>query len=224
MITFGNDIDRLLGGGLQDGVITQFYGPPASGKTNLALLASARALGSGRVVYVDPEGGFSMERLRQIAGERFHETLSNMLLVQPTTFEEQKAAISKLEEAVSTMKVALVVVDSIAMLYRMEEDKDVRMLGRMLAQLLRIARKYGVPVLLTNQVYSEFDTNIIRPIGGQITEYFTKNMVELARGEDKGRLAILRRHMSRPEGQSVAYRITHGGVETAPSASADGLQ
>ncbi len=220
MLKFNNGFDGLLGGGLMEGVVTQVYGPPASGKTNLALLASVNALGQGKVVYVDPEGGFSVERLRQMAAERFPEVLGNMMLLQPTTFEEQKAAVAKLDEAMAGVKVSLVVVDSIAMLYRMEEDKDVRMLGRMLAQLLRISRRYGIPVLLTNQVYSEFDTNIIRPIGGQISEYFTKNIVELGRGQDGGRIATLRRHMSLPEGKTLPFIITQRGVETAPAENA----
>ncbi|MES3516096.1 MAG: hypothetical protein PPP58_00360, partial [Natronomonas sp.] len=33
-------IDELLGGGIERGAATQFYGPPASGKTNLALSAA----------------------------------------------------------------------------------------------------------------------------------------------------------------------------------------
>ena len=214
MIRFNNKFDQLVGGGLQEGVVTQIYGPPASGKTNLALIASANALGEGRVIYVDPEGGFSVERLKQIAGEKFDDVLNNIIFFQPTTFDEQKVAISRLDEVITSMHVSLVVVDSIAMLYRMEEDKDVRMLGRMLAQLLRIARKYNIPVLLTNQVYSEFDTNIIRPIGGQITEYFTKNVIELCRREDNSRYAVLRRHQNQPEALSIEFKITTKGIET----------
>ena len=214
-IKFGNGFDDLLGGGVLEGVITHLYGPPASGKSNLVQIAAASAVGSGKVLFVDPEGGFSVERLKQVSGDRFMDVLSNIMLVQPTTFEEQKAAIAKIEDVVTSMKVALVVVDSIAMLYRMEEDKDVRMLGRLLAQLLRIARKYGIPVLLTNQVYNDFETNLTKPIGGTITEYFTKNTVELTRPEGQSRQAILRRHQSMGENQSLQFRITQEGIETA---------
>jgi DNA repair protein RadB len=220
MISFNNCFDRLLGGGLLEGVVNHVYGPPASGKTNLALIAAANALGHGKVIYVDPEGGFSVERLRQISGERFEETMDNIVMLQPTTFDEQKMAIGKLEELVSAMKVSLIVVDSIAMLYRMEEDKDVRMLGRMLAQLLRLARKYELPVLLTNQMYSDYETHLIRPMGGQISEYFTKNIIELVRREDGSRYAILRRHVSRPEGESIEFTITDRGIEAATKYSA----
>jgi len=219
MIPFNNCFDGLLGGGLTEGVVTQLYGPPASGKTNLALIAAASALGRGKVVYIDPDGGFSVERLRQVAGGRFEEVADNIILMQPTSFDELRVAVSRLDELVTSMKVSLVVVDSVAMLYRMEEDKDVRMLGRMLAQLLRVARKYGLPVLLTNQVYSEFDTNLIRPIGGQITEYFTKNIVELARRDDGSRYAVLRRHLSRPDGQTIDFTITETGIEAAVGSS-----
>jgi DNA repair protein RadB len=216
-VMFNNGFDKLLGGGIQDGIITHIYGPPASGKTNLAIIAAVNAQGLGKVVYVDPEGGFSVERLKQISGERFKDVLNNIILVQPTTFEEQKAAIAKLDEVVNSMKVSLVIVDSIAMLYRMEEDKDVRMLGRTLAQLLRLARKYNLPVLLTNQVYSEYDTNTVRPIGGTITEYFTKNIIEVSRGQDHVRRAIVRRHSHGPEGQTLTFRIVQTGIETAES-------
>ena len=217
VIKFGNGFDDLLGGGVLEGVITHIFGPPASGKSNLAQIAAASAVGQGKVLFVDPEGGFSVERLKQVSGDRFMDVLNNIMLVQPTTFEEQKAAIAKLEEVVASVKVSLIVVDSIAMLYRMEEDKDVRMLGRTLAQLLRLARKYNLPVLLTNQVYSEYDTNIVRPIGGTITEYFTKNMVELGRDERNLRFATLKRHLFKREGESLTFRITQKGIETEAS-------
>ena len=223
MIKFGNGFDSLLGGGIQPGVITHIFGPPASGKTNLALIAAANAQGHGKVIYVDPEGGFSVDRLRQVAGDRFNDVLNNIILVQPTTFEEQKAAIAKLDDVVSSMKVSIIIVDSIAMLYRMEEDKDVRMLGRMLAQLLRLARKYGIPVLLTNQVYSEYDTNTVRPIGGTISEYFTKSIVELSRAEDGTRWAQLKRHIHLPEGQALTFRIVQDGVVTSEVTESDGV-
>ncbi|MBU0762901.1 MAG: DNA repair and recombination protein RadB, partial [Candidatus Altiarchaeota archaeon] len=213
MICFGNKLDDLLGGGVSDSLVTHIFGPPASGKTNLALMASVAALGKGKVIYIDPEGGFSVERIRQLACDRFHEVLGNILLVKPTTFDEQKLAFARLDELVTSMKVSLIVVDSIAMLYRMEEDKDVRMLGRMLAQLLRVARKYELPVLLTNQVYSDYETKVTRPIGGTIGEYFTKNMVELVRNHDGTRHAILRRHISKHEGEGLEFRIVDSGIE-----------
>jgi DNA repair protein RadB len=60
-------VDDLLGGGLERGTVTQVYGPPAAGKTNLALSAAVRvAADGGVVVYVDTEG-LSTDRFHQLA-------------------------------------------------------------------------------------------------------------------------------------------------------------
>ena len=40
-------IDDLLGGGLARGAVTQIYGPPAAGKTNLALSAAVEVATAG---------------------------------------------------------------------------------------------------------------------------------------------------------------------------------
>ena len=36
-IPTGSPIDVIMGGGVEKGCLTQFYGPPGSGKTNIAL-------------------------------------------------------------------------------------------------------------------------------------------------------------------------------------------
>ena len=37
LIPTNSSLDKLLGGGIEKGCITQFYGPTGSGKTNIAL-------------------------------------------------------------------------------------------------------------------------------------------------------------------------------------------
>jgi DNA repair protein RadB len=200
--------DELLGGGLVQGVLTHVYGPPSSGKTNFALMASVAAAHTGKVVYVDAEGGFSTERLRQIVGEKTENILGNILLIKPTTFEEQKVSLGKVADISASGGV-----DSIALLYRLEEERDIREFGRMLAKLLRIARKYEVPVLMLNQVYTDIDSGRITPVGGAINEYWSKIMLEAGVASDGSRFLILRKHVHKPEGLRVDYRITNSGVE-----------
>lgn len=210
------DLDGILGGGLLPGNITHVYGPPASGKTNMALLATRNAAKRGKVIFIDSEGGFSIERLKQISGEDFDSILKNLLLIEPTDYDEQKVAIKKLEELVPKTRAKLVIVDSIAVLYRLEEEKDVKVLGRQIAQLLRIARKFRIPVLVTNQVYTDINTQEIVPIGGDILRYWSKIVLEM---EDKGgnRCAVLRKHKHLPEGARVYFSITQSGIETSPA-------
>ena len=69
------DIDRLVGGsGFESGHIYEVFGPPDSGKTQLALsLAANCALSCAlrtNVLYLDVKGDFSAERLSQITRER----------------------------------------------------------------------------------------------------------------------------------------------------------
>lgn len=218
------EFDRFIGYGLQSGTLVHVYGPFASGKTNMALLATLNASKRGyKVVYIDPEGGFSTDRLKQISGDSFNEVLSKVLLIEPTSFEEQNVAVQRLDELVSKdSSVGLVVVDSIAMLYRLQEDKDVRELGRMLAQLLRISRRYNIPVLMTNQVYTDIDSGKNIPVGGDAIKYWCKISVELEKNSDY-RIAILQRHKFMESGSRLDFKINATGIKafrlTSPSGS-----
>jgi len=212
MIKIHKDFDTLLGGGLQSRCITHIYGSPGSGKTNIALMATANAVKNGKVIYIDSEGSFSVERLRQISGEKIDEVLKNLMLIEPVEFDEQKVAIKKLNEIVPKSNASLVIVDSIAVFYRLEEDKDIRDLGRQLSQLLRIARRYDIPVLITNQVYTDIDTGRIVPVGGDVVRYWAKIIIELKKIEDF-RIAILKKHKFLPENLKLEFRITDNGIE-----------
>ncbi len=212
MIKIHKDFDTLLGGGLQSRCITHIYGSPGSGKTNIALMATANAVKNGKVIYIDSEGSFSVERLRQISGEKIDEVLKNLMLIEPVEFDEQNVAIKKLNEIVPKSNASLVIVDSIAVFYRLEEDKDIRGLGRQLSQLLRIARRYDIPVLITNQVYTDIDTGRIVPVGGDVVRYWAKIIIELKKIENF-RIAILKKHKFLPENLKLEFRITDNGIE-----------
>lgn len=181
MISVERNFDEFLGGGLLDGVLTQIYGPPGSGKTNIALMAVANASVQGKVLYVDSEGGFSVERLRQITRGKLEKVMENVILTKPTTFSEQQSSVRKIEGVVKDNQVVFVVFDSIGNLFRLEEGRDVRAFGRELAQLLRISRKYEIPILLTNQVFTDIESGAIVPVGGKVNEYWSKIMLELGR-------------------------------------------
>jgi len=61
-------IDDLLGGGFERGTVTQLYGQPAAGKTNLVLSAAAAvAAEGGTTVIVDTED-VSIDRFEQLVG------------------------------------------------------------------------------------------------------------------------------------------------------------
>ena len=64
-------LDGLLGGGYEEGKITEVFGASNSGKTQLAIQATVMAAAKGwRSVYVDTESKFRPERVEQMARSR----------------------------------------------------------------------------------------------------------------------------------------------------------
>lgn len=219
-ISTGTDVlDKFLQGGYETDIITTIYGPAGSGKTNLALLASIGVAKQGKkVIYVDTEGGFSVERLRQLT-RKYEDTLKKIVYLQPTTFDEQKKVFRKLKTLINT-KIGLIVVDTIAMLYRLELGKTDKVydtnreLGKQLAYLTQIVRKKKIPVLITNQVYANFDQkNMVSMVGGDLLKYSSKCLLELQITPDNKRRAILKKHRSIVGEKTVGFKIVETGVE-----------
>lgn len=212
-------MDWLLEGGYEKDVLTTIYGAPGTGKTNFLLLALANseALAQKKVVYIDTEGNFSMSRFSQLTSDH-EEILKNVIFLRPTTFEEQRKAFDKLRK-LATDQVGIIILDSAAMLYRLElgKSKDVynvnRELGLQLSYLTEIARKKHIPVLVTNQVYADMEREgETKMVGGDILKYASKCLIEVKRVAGGKRVAILRKHRSLPE-KEVWFRITDEGVE-----------
>lgn len=122
LLTGNMHFDEWLGGGYEREIITCFYGPFATGKTNFCLMAAAETLKRGRsVIYIDTESSMSIERLQQILqAKNTGKFLQKLFIIKPTNFEEQIEAFKKLLELSNLSDLELIVVDSIAMLYRLE--------------------------------------------------------------------------------------------------------
>lgn len=214
-------IDRLLDGGYERDALTTIYGPPGCGKTLLCMLATAHAVGMGRkVVYIDTEGNFSVARLQQLYPDAHRQVLDGIIFLKPIDFEEQAKAFGKLRTIADPKKVGLIVLDGAAMLYRLElgKNRDVfavnREFGVQLSNLTEIARRYGIPVLITNQVYADInDEGKTKIVGGDILRYASKCMVEIRKLTGGNRIAELRKHRSLPEDIGVAFKITGTGLE-----------
>lgn len=226
------DLNKWLNGGYEKGVITMIAGPPASGKTNFALLvACSQAKKRNKIIFIDTEGGFSVERVKQIVGEESDEILKQILIFEPTSFEEQKKILAKILEIFKKEEISLIIIDSMAMHYRLElgeaikskKDEKIRQINREVARQMRIlaeiSRKQKIPVLITNQVYSEFLSRQqiekgIKPevniVGGDLFKYWSKTIIELEIEGGK-RKAILVKHRSIPETE-LNFEIKDKGI------------
>jgi DNA repair protein RadB len=111
-----------LHGGYEKDVITTIYGPAGAGKTNFCMLAAvSQAKKGNKVIFIDTEGGFSVERAKQLIGkEDLDLVLRNMMLFKPTSFKEQSETFELLVKELSQKNpIGLIVIDGIAMLYRL---------------------------------------------------------------------------------------------------------
>lgn len=226
------DFNKWLHGGYEKNIITMIAGPPASGKTNLAILAScSSAKKKNKVIFIDTEGGFSPERVKQITGDNYEEILKNILILNPTNFSELRKIFDTFSGRVEKEHANLIVVDGMAMLYRLElgdalgnkNDEKVRKVNREVARQMRIlaeiARKQKIPIIITNQVYHEFLSEKekrkgFKPnmnlVGGDLFKYWSKTIIELECEREK-RKAILSKHRSLPR-KELNFEIKEKGI------------
>jgi len=227
-------IDELLGGGFERGAVTQVYGPPASGKTNLALSAAVEVAAAGdAALYIDTEG-LSPARMRQIAAGRAAGTeqtvddLAGRLIVSEVLdWDEQAEAVQDVEEFAE--EVELVVLDSATGFYRLRRDENdggeaLRDVARQITHLLSLARKHDVAVVFTNQVFSDIESDRSTALGGHTLNHWSGAILRIDRFRGGNRRATLEKHRAKPAGDSVQFRITEEGLASGDASEmTDGL-
>ena len=214
-ITTNSALDEFLEGGFEPGVVTMIYGPGGSGKTLFLLLAMANCPDDKKIIFIDTEGGFSVERFKQVCPDA-EKVLERVVSLSPTNFSEQKEAIEKLKGL--NTEIGLVLVDTLTGLYRIEMSSDDnyglnKEMARQLRDLVEIARKKEIPVLVTGQVYSSVDKDKINVVGGQIVRNMCKCLIEIQK-DDENRTAVIRKHRSIKEGKEIKFEIVSEGIKS----------
>lgn len=217
-------LDDLLGGGLERGTVTQLYGAPGAGKTNVALSAVVEAVADGGTAVIVDTEGLSVDRFEQILSARVDdvEAASSRVVIQSAyDFDEQTEAVRDVEDFAE--RADIVVVDSATGFYRLRRTEDeergdaLRAVANQVTHLLSLARRNDLVVLVTNQVYAdpESDADRVRPLGGHTLTHWTGTVVRLDRFRGGKRRATLEKHRSRPEGETAQFAITGSGIESA---------
>jgi DNA repair protein RadB len=210
-------LDRILGGGFESGIITQLYGEAGTGKTNIVIQLAVQAVSRGsRAVFIDTEG-FSADRFSQIAGEGAKDIAGKIMIFEPLSLEQQHTSIREVAK-IAGKDLGLVVLDSATSLYRvLLESDDNRQIRRILSvqmgELQEISRRHRIPAVITNQVYTDIETGLLRPLGGTYLEHMCKAIISLEKIGDGRRRAKIAKHRSQPEGETAEFTITSKGVE-----------
>ncbi|KAI9205440.1 P-loop containing nucleoside triphosphate hydrolase protein [Polychytrium aggregatum] len=170
-------VDRLVGGGLTMGKMTEICGGPAIGKTTLAMQYAVNVqlparLGGmdGQAIFVDTEGGFNVERFQGIAERTLAKPVSSGDDVELPTVEavleglhcfrifdhyQLLALCHQLSRYLQQHRsIKLVVIDSIAALFRHMSDPSRRLsiLNLVSNILFKIADKFGLVIVTTSHL------------------------------------------------------------------------
>lgn len=219
LLTGCKKLDRLLCGGLPVGHITHIYGPAGTGKTTFALQCTASsALKGFKTIFVDTEGSFSIERLKQISEHSFQSIMERIMVFRISTFNEQSNLIDLLDD-ICDKGVRLIVFDTITGLYRVEllEYKSTHILqhelNRQMAFLFKIAKDKNVAVLLTNQVRSSFEEENLEAVASNIINWWASIVVKFIREKGIKRKAEIIKHYNKPFGISTSFFMTSSGLK-----------
>jgi len=176
-------IDDLLSGGLPFGLITHVFGPRGSGKTLFSLHCALSAASHGRkVFYIDADHSLHPRMLLNFAPKN---VLDRIMLAKPNSFAEQEKLIERLYALLPPS--SLVIVDSIASMYRLElgeKEQNIavnRKLNLQLAELLDLAQETPSSILLTNHVAVDPELECVRPVGGNVVSYWSAIELKLER-------------------------------------------
>jgi len=220
----GTPIDELIGGGIEQGEVIEFYGEYGSGKTQLCNTLICNI--TGDVIYIDTENTFKPERLHEIASNRGLDPeaiLKRVHLIQPLTSSEQAEAINQIPENIIPQ---LIIIDSLMTLYREEYIGRGTLAERqgLVRQHIRTlkdyARKNKTAIIVTNQVYATPDASPFLPleyreqaVGGHTVYHSIDNRIFIRKAKQGTRIAKLMDSSMHPPGERL-FKITEKGVES----------
>ena len=214
-------LDKLLEGGLPADGVSLVYGEAETGKSSLAVQCAVNCARMGyKSLFIDSDGTFSPKRLSQIAYHDCDKISPLIILMKPTTFQEQVMAIDHLGEYV-TKKFGLMVVDTVTSLYRVElgSPKETfalnRELNRQVALLAQIAKTYKVAALITSQVRSVFleDRVSMEPVATRVLKFWSDVVLNLKHtGQTRVIKVILEKHPERKRPASCYVKIEKTGI------------
>ena len=233
-ITTGSkNLDNLLGGkGIETKSITEAFGAYGSGKTQLALslavnvqLPIEQGGANGKAVYIDTEGTFRPERIRQFAegiGANPEKVLKNLLVARAFNSDHQMLLLDRIAELIKDGEpIKLIIVDSLTAHFRAEysgrgmlADRQQR-LNRYMHQLMKVAEQHNLAVYVTNQVMAnpaQMFGDPTQAVGGNIVGHASTYRIYLRRGKKDSRVAKLIDSPNLPDNETV-FMIEGSGLK-----------
>jgi DNA repair protein RadA len=194
--TGSQSLDKLLLGGVECGSVTEIFGSPGTGKTQLCftlctMLNKNNSEQSPIAIYIDTEKKFRPERLKQIAIARGYNPniLEKVLLIIPLNSSHFETLLTQtLNMIEKESSIRLLIIDSVVALYRSEFTGRKNLLERqkriteLMKVLVNASAVHNVAVVITNQTQSSVDLdwgNKLKPVGGNVIGHMSTYRLEL---------------------------------------------
>ncbi len=227
--TGSENLDNLLGGGMETQAVTELHGAFGSGKTqigfqlavNVQLPVEEGGL-NGSCIFLDVEGTFRPSRIKQIAesqGLDPKKVLENIYVARCYNSDHQMVLAQKVGEMIKEKNVKLIIVDSVTSAFRADFigrgtlAARQQKLNRHLHTLQRLADVHNIAVYITNQVMSRPDIlfgDPTAPIGGHILGHFSTHRVYVRKSKANRRIARVIDSPNLPEAETVFLIMPEG--------------
>jgi len=231
-ITSGSqELDDLLGGGVETGSLIEFFGEFRTGKTQImhqlcvnVQLPQEKGGIEGKALYIDTEGTFRPERIIQMAEglDLDHKkVLKNIIFGRAYNSDHQILLIKEAANLIKEQNIKLIVVDSLIGHFRSEYIGRGTLANRQqiinshLHDLLRLCDIYpDLAIVVTNQVQSKPDVfygNPLQATGGNVVAHGSTIRIYLRKGKGEQRIAKIVDAPHLPEGEAI-FSITESGI------------
>ncbi len=178
----------------------------------------------GKAVFIDTEGTFRPDRIRQIAegiGANPEKVLKNILVARAFNSDHQILLLDKITEMIKEQNepIKLIIIDSLTAHFRAEfsgrgqlADRQQK-LNKYLHHLMKLAEMHNVVIYVTNQVMANPAMMFGDPttaIGGNIVGHASTYRVYFRRGKQGSRVAKMIDAPNLPENEAAFFLTQHG--------------
>ncbi len=173
---------------------------------------------AGKSVFVDTEGTFRPERIRQIAngmGLNPESVLKNIFVARAFNSDHQILLLDKVTEMIKNgEQIKLIVIDSLTAHFRAEfagrgqlADRQQK-LNKYLHNLMKLAEQHNLAIYVTNQVMANpgmLFGDPTTPVGGNIVGHMSTYRIYFRKGKKGSRVAKMIDAPNLPENETIFF-------------------
>ena len=212
-----DSLDKILSGGLQNGIITEISGLRGTGKTQLSLQFAIEPLSNNKkILFIDTTVEFRPERFLQMIQSRnlSPSLLENLHVSRVTDTQKQIEVLKSFEKD----NFSLLIIDNVTDLFSFEYSKKEHLIqkntnfGNYMIKLSKLAQLKNIPIIITNQIFSHDDTNYQRM--HMHLENYIHQKIQLEKIKNKYICKVSSPFIYETK---FDYKITNSGIEETES-------